>query len=136
MKNAMNPVVHFEMPYDDSARAARFYESVFGWKLEVLGEDMGRYVLATTAQEDVKADAPRGAINGGLFPRDPRMPGQHPSVVIGVQDIAASMRAVNEAGGEVLGTPMEIPGVGPYVAFHDTEGNRLSMLQPLMPQGR
>ena len=34
------------------------------------------------------------------------------------------------AGGKVLGEPMEIPGVSQYVAFFDTEGNRVSMLQP------
>jgi predicted enzyme related to lactoylglutathione lyase len=59
------------------------------------------------------------------------MPAQHPSVVVAVADIAAASRKVGEAGGQVLGTPMEIPGVGQYVAFMDTEGNRLSMLQPL-----
>jgi predicted enzyme related to lactoylglutathione lyase len=31
----------------------------------------------------------------------------------------------------VLGEPLPIPGVGQYVAFFDTEGNRVSMLQPL-----
>lgn len=127
----MNPVVHFEMPYDDRDRIVGFYRAAFGWKLQMLGEEMGRYVLATTAEADAKADAPRGAINGGFFPRSAEMPGQHPSVVIGVRDIEASMRAVRQAGGEVLGTPMQIPGVGQYVAFRDTEGNRLSMLQPL-----
>jgi uncharacterized protein len=131
----MNPVVHFEMPYDDRERIARFYRGAFGWKLEMLGADMGNYVLATTAEEDAKPDAPRGSINGGFFARSAEMPGQHPSVVIGVRDIQAAMKAVNDAGGQVLGTPMQIPGVGQYVAFHDTEGNRLSMLQPLMPGG-
>ncbi|HEY0824593.1 MAG TPA: VOC family protein [Ramlibacter sp.] len=130
----MNPVVHFEMPYGDRDRIARFYESAFGWKTEKLGAEMGNYVLATTVEQDARPDAPRGAINGGFFPRSPDMPGQHPSVVIGVQDIRASMKAVGAAGGKVLGTPMEIPGVGQYVAFEDTEGNRLSMLQPLMPK--
>jgi len=33
----------------------------------------------------------------------------------------------------VLGEPMEIPGVGPYVSFYDTEGNRVSLLQPQRP---
>ena len=41
------------------------------------------------------------------------------------------MKKVADAGGKVLGEPMEIPGVGQYVAFFDTEGNRVSMLQPL-----
>jgi hypothetical protein len=33
-------------------------------------------------------------------------------------------------GGKVLGEPMEIPGIGQYVSFFDTESNRVSMLQP------
>ena len=45
---------------------------------------------------------------------------------------AANIPLVEEAGGKVLGEPMEIPGVGLYVAFFDTEGNRVSMLQPYM----
>lgn len=28
--------------------------------------------------------------------------------------------------------PMTIPGVGEYVSFRDTEGNRNSLMQPLM----
>jgi predicted enzyme related to lactoylglutathione lyase len=129
----MDPVVHFEMPYDDPARIARFYQSAFGWKTQAMGPEMGNYVLATTSEGEGNPKGARGAINGGFFPRSDDMPGQHPSVCIAVRDIQASMSAVNEAGGQVLGTPMTIPGVGQYVAFYDTEGNRLSMLQPDMP---
>ena len=131
----MDPVVHFELPYGDRERIARFYQSAFQWKMQMLGPEMGHYVLATTAEKDAMPDAKRGAIDGGFFARDEGKPGQHPSVVISVQDIAAAMRAVDAAGGEVLGEPMDIPGVGRYVAFHDTEGNRLGMLQPLARQG-
>jgi hypothetical protein len=56
---------------------------------------------------------------------------QYPSVVISVDDVARSMKKVTDAGGKVLGEPMEIPGVGRYVSFVDSEGNRVSMLQPL-----
>jgi uncharacterized protein len=132
----MNPVVHFELPYDDRARIVTFYDAVFGWKMQSLGEEMGHYVLATTAEADAIPDAPAGAINGGFFKRQPSMPGQHPSVVIGVPDIKAAMRRVKDAGGDVLGEPMDIPGVGAYVAFTDTEGNRLSMLQALPQRAR
>jgi len=31
---------------------------------------------------------------------------------------------------------MEIPGVGQYVSFVDTEGNRVSLLQPLARMGK
>jgi predicted enzyme related to lactoylglutathione lyase len=126
----MDPVVHFEMPYDDGERIARFYREAFGWQLQMMGPEMGNYVLATTAERDGPPEGKRGAINGGFFPRQADMPGQHPSVVIAVQDIAAASTKVKAAGGEVLGTPMEIPGVGLYVAFYDTERNRVSMLQP------
>jgi uncharacterized protein len=131
----MNAVVHFELPYDDRERIARFYQAAFGWKMQMMGPEMGNYVVTTTADKDAVPDGMRGAINGGFFPRDTSKPAQHPSVVVGVPDIQAAMKAVNSAGGEVLGTPMEIPGVGQYVAFYDTERNRLSMLQPMPRQG-
>lgn len=126
----MDPVVHFEMPYESQERIAKFYESAFGWQTQMLGEEMGNYVLVTTAVSDVKPGTPAGAINGGFFPKKPDWPAQYPSVVIGVGDIRESMKKVTQAGGKILGEPMEIPGVGLYVSFLDTEGNRNSMLQP------
>jgi len=127
----MNSVVHFEMPYDDKQRMAGFYETAFGWRTRMLGEEMGDYVLATTIESDANGRPSRpGAINGGFFARKPDWPAQHPSLVIAVDDIEQSMSKVREAGGEVLGEPMQIPGIGRYVSFTDTEGNRVSMLQP------
>jgi len=127
----MNPVVHFEMPYDNRARMARFYEAAFGWQTQMLGEDMGNYVLATTTETGESGPKRPGAINGGFFQRKPDWPAQHPSVVIAVDDVKAATQNVIDAGGKVLGEPMEIPGVGIYVSFMDTEGNRVSMLQPI-----
>jgi predicted enzyme related to lactoylglutathione lyase len=131
----MNPVVHFEMPYEDANRASSFYTSVFGWQMKTMGADMGNYVLAnTTPTENGRPTLP-GAINGGLFERKEGSPAQVPSVVIAVDDIRQSIKKVNDAGGKVLGDPMEIPGVGQYVSFTDSEGNRLSMLQATPPGG-
>jgi uncharacterized protein len=126
----MCPVVHFEMPAEDRNRMAAFYQKAFCWKTQMLGSEMGDYVLVTTAESDAKPGAPAGAINGGFFPKKPDWPAQYPSVVIAVDDIKSAVRRVEEAGGRVLGEPMQIPGVGQYVAFFDTEGNRASMLQP------
>jgi predicted enzyme related to lactoylglutathione lyase len=127
----LDPVVHFEMPYDNRVRMATFYESVFGWQTQMLGEEMGNYVLATTTETDESGPKRVGAINGGFFPKKPDWPAQHPSVVIAVDDVKESIKKVIDAGGTVLGEPMEIPGVGQYVSFIDTEGNRVSMLQPI-----
>ncbi len=127
----MDPVVHFEMPAEDKKRMADFYTSVFGWETQMLGSEMGDYVLATTTERD-ETGRPKnpGAINGGFFSKSDDKPAQYPSVVIAVEDIKEHMKSVEEAGGKVLGEPSEIPGVGLYVSFFDTEGNRVSMLQP------
>ncbi|MBN2175645.1 MAG: VOC family protein [Bacteroidales bacterium] len=131
-KNNYNPVVHFEMPYDNKNRMSDFYTNAFGWKMQMLGEEMGHYVVAHTAETDennmVKTP---GTINGGFFPIKPGDPPQYPSLVIAVDDIKKAMKKITDAGGKLLGEPMEIPGIGKYISFIDTEGNRLSILQPL-----
>ena len=127
----MNSVVHFEMPYDDRERLAKFYQSAFGWQMQMMGEQMGHYVLAMTTPTDESGPKKPGAINGGFFPKKPDWPMQYPSVVVAVDDITQAMKKVASAGGAVLGEPMDIPGVGQYVSFTDTEGNRVSMLQPV-----
>jgi predicted enzyme related to lactoylglutathione lyase len=130
----MNPVVHFEMPFDDARRMSDFYAQAFGWQMQQFGPEMGNYVTATTTESDPQTQRPKmpGAINGGFFPRNPDRPAQVPSVVVAVDDIGAAMKKVTDAGGEVLGEPVDIPGVGQYVSFYDTEGNRVSLLQPRM----
>jgi len=127
----MNPVVHFEMPASDRKRMADFYEKTFGWQTKLMGPEMGDYVVVTTTESDDNGPKQPGAINGGFFVKKEDWPAQNPSVVIAVEDIKGSMKDVARAGGKVLGDPMEIPGVGQYVSFMDTEGNRVAMLQPL-----
>jgi len=127
----MCPVVHFEMPYEQRDRIAKFYETAFGWQLQMLGAEMGNYVIAFTTEMDGCVPKNPGMINGGFYQKNPEWPAQFPSVVIAVDDIADAMQQVSKSGGKVLGEPMPIPGVGQYVSFFDTEGNRVSLLQPL-----
>ena len=129
----MNPVVHFEMPAEDRVRMATFYSNVFGWQTQLMGEEMGNYVTVATSETDDKGRPKMpGAINGGFFPKRDDMSAQYPSIVIAVDDIKESIQKVTQAKGKVLGEPMEIPGVGQFVSFIDTEGNRASLLQPKM----
>jgi predicted enzyme related to lactoylglutathione lyase len=129
----MNPVVHFEMPAHDRNRMTGFYTRVFGWKAQMMGEDMGNYVVVTTCESD-ETGRPKnpGSINGGFFLHTPGDPNQYPSVVISVDDISESMKNVKDAGGKLIGEPVEIPGIGMWIAFTDTEGNRVNILQPSM----
>ncbi len=140
--NKMNPVVHFEMGYEDKKRMADFYSQVFGWKNQMMGPQMGNYVVATTGESDDPSGRPTkpGYINGGFYQKTENPLSHAPSVVIAVDDIHASMKEVEKAGGKILGgmdqagkhtmDPQEIPGVGLWISFQDTEGNRVSMLQP------
>jgi uncharacterized protein len=131
----MDSVVHFEMPYEDPDRLVKFYTQAFGWQMQKLGQDMRDYVIATTTETDENRMIKKpGAINGGFFPNKPDWPAQYPSVVIAVDDIKKAMKKVSDAGGKVLGEPMEIPGIGQHVSITDTEGNRVSILQPFMRQ--
>lgn len=124
----MDPVVHFEMPAEDRQRVSKFYSTVFGWQMTQLGPEMGDYLIAYSSEVDEhRMHKHKGAINGGFFPKEPE--NAHPSLTISVSDIQASMEKVKNGGGTVLGEPVEIPGVGLYVAIRDTEGNRVSLLQ-------
>jgi predicted enzyme related to lactoylglutathione lyase len=126
----MDSVVHFEMPFDNRERMAKFYQAAFGWQTQMLGADMGNYVIATTTETGAAGPTKPGAINGGFYERSKDKPLQYPSVVIAVDDLEGSIKKVTDAGGKVLGDPWDIPGVGKYISFLDSEGNRVSMLQP------
>jgi uncharacterized protein len=135
----MNPVVHFEMPAENKKRMADFYTKVFGWKIQQLGPEMGNYMVVSTSETDQKTMRPKeaGMINGGFYQKSDDPVSKHPSVVIAVDNIRESMKKVTESGGKILGgdpkkpgEPGDIPGVGLYCSFLDTEGNRVSMLQP------
>lgn len=127
----MNPVIHFEMPAEDKKRMVEFYTKVFGWKTQFLGPDMGEYVVVSTTETDENGRPKNpGAINGGFYQKTDDPNTHHPSVVIAVDDINEAIQNIEKAGGTVFTGPTEIPGIGLYASFKDTEGNRVSVLQP------
>ena len=135
-----NPVVHFEMGYQDKDRMVKFYETVFGWKTVSMGAEMGNYVVAQTTDtdDDGMVQTP-GTINGGFYQKTDNPLSQAPSVVVSVDDIHQAMKDVVAGGGKILGgmnqkgehtdEPQMIPGVGLWISAMDTEGNRFSILQ-------
>jgi hypothetical protein len=116
----MPRVIHFEIPADDPARAVKFYEMVFGWKIQKWDgpED---YWLAMTGEEG------QPGINGAITGR-----GEPTTVVVNTMDVASvddSIAQVVANGGSVLMPKMPVPGVG-YLAYcRDTEGNAFGMMQ-------
>jgi uncharacterized protein len=102
---------------------------------------MGNYVVAQTTDTDEQGMVTTpGTINGGFYAKTDSPDSHAPSVVISVDDINAAIEEVKKAGGKILGgmtpdgghtmEPTEIPGVGLWISIEDTEGNRVSMLQP------
>jgi predicted enzyme related to lactoylglutathione lyase len=80
----MSPVVHFEMGYNDKDRMVKFYETVFGWKGQQMGPEMGGYVVAQTTDTDEGGMVTTpGTINGGFYKKEGPS-SQAPSVVISV----------------------------------------------------
>ncbi|MBX4210476.1 VOC family protein [Candidatus Parcubacteria bacterium] len=136
----MNPVVHFEMPYEDKKRMADFYNKAFGWTTNMLGAEMGDYVVVMTTEADPKTGFPTepGRINGGFF-KQPKNKA-FPRPIVGVEDIKAAIQRVKDSGGKVLGGMTgeydDIPGVGYYSSFIDTEGNQVGMIQPTSGPGK
>lgn len=129
-----SPVVHFEMPAKDKQRVSDFYSKVFGWNMQTMGAEYGGYVVAQTTQTDenqmVKTP---GNINGGFFDYKDEDGFRVPHVVISVEDLNKSIEDVKAAGGQTIGEPMDIPGIGMYVSFKDSEDNIVGMLQPAKP---
>ncbi len=133
---AMNPVVHFEMSASDQKRMVEFYTIVFGWKAQQMGPEMGNYVVVQTGETDEKGMPQKpGMINGGFYQRTADQSIQYPSIVVSVENLQEAIRKIRAAGGKVEMEPMDIPGIGLFVSAFDTEGNRISVLQPLAMQG-
>ena len=102
----------------DADRARAFYAHVFGWALPDHGPRRG-WVITT-------GDDPRLGTDGSP---DPDLAGNRFIPTVHVTDLEATTAAVRAAGGEVLVSPIPVPGVGWLVYLADTEDNVLGVMQ-------
>jgi len=72
----------------------------------------------------------KGAINGGFYKYKKGPYGNASHLVISVDNLEKHMEIVKKAGGKIQGRPVGVPGVGKFVMFRDSEGNRVGMLRP------
>ncbi|MGZ8603961.1 MAG: VOC family protein [Actinomycetota bacterium] len=122
----MNKVVHFEIPVDDVERASAFYASIFGWELQDMREmGMDYTIVRTVPVDERQMPTETGAINGGLMPRTADTPS--PVVTIGVASVDEALQQVEAGGGTVVRPKTEIPGMGSFAYFKDTEGNTIGV---------
>lgn len=111
---------HFAINADDTPRAQRFYEAVFGWTFTPWGPP-GFYQLKDAG------DGLIGALQGRRDIGGQKMPGME--ITFGVEDIAATVAAIEANGGAIVMPPFTIEGVGELIFFKDSEGNVAGAMQ-------
>ena len=120
----MDKIVHFEIPADDLARARQFYGSTFGWELEDM-QELDYTIVRTVPVDDRQIPTEPGAINGGMMKRAPDTPS--PVITVQVESINDALKQVEAGGGAIVAPRQEIPGMGAFAYFKDTEGNTLGL---------
>ena len=115
----MPRVVHFEIPADDPERAVKFYEEVFGWKIDKWEGSVDYWPISTG-----EADEP--GIDGAIMRREEQKVTVNTIDVPSLDDFT---ERIVEAGGKVVTPKMAIPGVGYHSYCMDSEGNVFGVLQ-------
>ncbi len=124
----MDPVTHFEIPYDDEEKAKEFYEKVFSWKMQSMPE-MNYTIVYTTETNENNMASSTNKINGGMFKKSE--PNQTPVIVIDVQNIEETLEKIKQSGGEIITPTQEIGDMGLYAKFKDNQGNILGVWQTI-----
>lgn len=115
-------VVHIEIPAMDVAAARKFYEDLFGWKMQHSEE------FDYTMWED------GGGYGGGFNKVSDESPAGQVLVYIHSDDIEADLKKVEKLGGTVLHPKSEIPGTGWYAHFKDPTGNVIALYTSQNPE--
>lgn len=119
-----NRPVHFEIPADDTQRAVKFYQELFGWDIKKWDSNEFEYWMIVTGETNTLG------INGAIYPR-PKGAGSGGWIItMDVVDIDGLAKKVVELGGKVTTEPADMPGVGRLCQCLDTEGNAFGMIKP------
>jgi uncharacterized protein len=119
-------VVHFEVPFDDADRAREFYREVFGWQIQPMPE-MDYTIVSTGPVSDEGMPSEPGYIGGGMMQR--QAPYNSPVITLDVDDIDATIVAIEKQGGAAVGEKMAVGDMGFAAYFTDSEGNVMGLWQ-------
>lgn len=110
---------HIEIPADEPERARQFYQEVFGWTFppEIPGFE-GYHMFTTPAGEE--------GLGGAIGKRGEMAPEQVRSY-INVTSVDETLAAIEANGGDIVTAKSEVPGMGWFGVFRDTEGNELAV---------
>ncbi len=121
----MPTVVHFEIPFDELTRAKKFYEELFGWKIEPFeGKAEAEYLMIETTDNDGEP-----GVCGGMLPR--QAPQHTITNYISVPSIEESVAKVQSLGGKVVMPKTPVPNHGYFAVCLDTENNAFGLWEDL-----
>jgi predicted enzyme related to lactoylglutathione lyase len=127
-----NSLCWVELYTPDIARAAAFYNAVFGWETEAVSYPQGTYTCVNPA------DGGADAMFGGVVPLadDPveAASGAYWLPYFAVTDTDATVTATQDRGGTVRLPTTDIPGVGRIARLADPYGARFAVIKPVPPQ--
>ena len=119
-------VVHFEVPFDDADRARQFYADVFSWQITPMPE-MQYNIVSTGPVSNEGMPSEPGYIGGGMAER--QAPLTSPVITIEVDDIDATVNAIEKNGGAAVGEKLAVGEMGWAAYFTDSEGNLMGLWQ-------
>jgi len=109
-----------ELIVDDVDLAIGFYTDVIGWEIEEMDMPQGKYYVLKSDGEPV----------GGIM-KKPEGTEKMPDfwgTYITVNDVDATLKKAEEAGGKAVYPPMDVPGVGRMCAITDRSGAMVSII--------
>jgi uncharacterized protein len=119
-------IVHFEIPADNTERAAKFYRELFGWKIEKWENPGGiEYWMVGTVPTDERGMPIGRGVNGGMMPR--MYPGQQPVNYIAVDSVDAAVAKAQKLGAKLMMGKTPVPGMGWFAQLNDPEGNVIAV---------
>lgn len=110
----------------ESARA--FYEAVFEWSFSEIPLPGGSYWLAFGPDDTPVC----GFCQAGTAGR-PAVSGDFWFTYVAVPDVDLSAVSARRAGGDVVGEPFDMPGVGCVAILKDPRGALLGVITPVSP---
>jgi predicted enzyme related to lactoylglutathione lyase len=117
MTHTHHTLDYIELAAPDVAAAKGFYASAFGWEFTDYGPDYAG-IRAPDGSDEV------GALTAAATPSVEGV-----LALVYTEDVDASLRAVEAAGGTVTDPIFDYPG-GRRFHFTDPAGNRLGVYQP------